>query len=125
MILLTDTDIYDLINNKTLENADVDRVLCIGYDLKPQAYYNANKEYFETVKLDPGESIFVECQEFVSMPQNMIAQIQLRNSRIRQGLSLEAPIYQPGHRTLIYYRITNITKTAIRLWNIHYLYLCF
>lgn len=37
------------------------------------------------------------------------------NSRIRQGLSLDAPIYQPGHRTLIYYRFTNISKSTITL----------
>lgn len=115
MILLTDTEVYDLINNNILEKADANRVLCIGYDLKPQSYYNTNKEYYEKITLDPGDSIFVECKEFISMPQNMIAQIQLRNSRIRQGLSLEAPIYQPGHKTLIYYRITNISKSVITL----------
>lgn len=115
MILLTDTEVYDLINKGIIEKADPQRVLCIGYDLKPQAYYNISKEYYEKITLDPGDSIFVECQEFVSMPKNMIAKIQLRNSRIRQGLSLDAPIYQPGHKTLIYYRITNISKSVITL----------
>lgn len=115
MILLTDTEVCDLINKEVLKNADSSRVLCIGYDLKPKAYYNMNNEYYEKAILNPGDSIFVECKEFVSLPQNMIAKIQLRNSRIRQGLSLEAPIYQPGHKTLIYYRITNISKSTITL----------
>lgn len=115
MILLSDTDIYDLINNNVMKNADPSRVLSIGYDLNPQAYYNANKEYYEIINLEPGDSIFVECKEYISLPQNMIAQIQLRNSRIRQGLSLDAPIYQPGHSTLVYYRITNISKSVITL----------
>lgn len=115
MILLTDTELYDLINNGVLENGESSKVLSIGYDLRPKAYYNMNKEYYEKITLDPGDSIFVECKEFVSLPPNMIAQIQLRNSRIRQGLSLDAPIYQPGHKTLIYYRITNISKSVITL----------
>ena len=115
MILLTDTEIVDLINVNILENATPQNVLSIGYDLKPKAYYNANKEYSEVVSLNPGDSIFVECQESVSMPNNMIAQIQLRNSRIRQGLSLDAPIYQPGHNTPIYYRVTNISRSVIKL----------
>lgn len=115
MILLTDTELYDLINNRVLENGDPNRVLSIGYDLKPKAYYNINKEYYEKITLDPGDSIFVECKEIIALPENMIAQIQLRNSRIRQGLSLDAPVYQPGHRTLIYYRITNISKSVITL----------
>lgn len=115
MILLTDTELYDLINNGVLENGDPNRVLPIGYDLRPKAYCNMNKEYYEKITLGPGDSIFVECKEFVSLPQNMIAEIQLRNSRIRQGLSLDAPVYQPGHKTLIYYRITNISKSVITL----------
>ena len=44
MILLTDTELYDLMNNEILENGDSNRVLSIGYDLKPKAYYNMNKE---------------------------------------------------------------------------------
>lgn len=115
MKLLTDVEITKIIEDKVLENADVKSILSIGYDLKPQAYYNTNKEYYERITLDPGDTIFVECREFVSLPPNMMAQIQLRNSRIRQGLRLDAPIYQPGHKTRIYYRISNISKSVITL----------
>ena len=115
MELLTDNNIYEIINNNILKNADNECVLSIGYDLQTKAFYNMNKEYYEKMALDPGDSIFVECKEFIEMPPNMIAQIQIRNSRIRQGLRLDAPIYQPGHNTLIYFRITNISKSVIRL----------
>lgn len=115
MKLLVDKEIEGLIVNKILQRSNINNILSIGYDLRTKAYYNANKEYYEKTILQPGESIFVECQEYVSLPSNMIAQIQLRNSRIRQGLSLDAPIYQPGHRTLIYYRVTNISKSTITL----------
>ncbi len=115
MKILSDTGVYDLINNEILQNAEPDKVLCIGYDLTPQSYYNMNKEHYEKASLDPGDSIFVQCREIVDLPNNMIAMIQLRNGRIRQGLSMEAPIYQPGHKTSIYYRITNISKSKITL----------
>lgn len=115
MKLLVDSEIKELIGKEILSNAEENRALSIGYDLKVQAYYNLNQEYYEKVVLDPGDSIFVECVEFISLPSNMIVQLQLRNSRIRQGLSLDAPIYQPGHNTLIYYRITNISKSVITL----------
>jgi len=115
MRLLTDNEIIEIIGQGILHEADEEKVLSIGYDLKPRAYYNMNKEYYEKVSLDPGDSIFVECREAVSLPANMIVHIQLRNSRIRQGLTLDAPIYQPGHNTLLYYRITNVSKSVITL----------
>lgn len=39
----------------------------------------------------------------------------LRNSRIRQGLSLAASLYFPGHETLVYYRVTNVSASEITL----------
>lgn len=39
----------------------------------------------------------------------------LRNSRIRQGLHLDAPLYLPGHETIVYYRVTNFSGRAITL----------
>ena len=39
----------------------------------------------------------------------------LRNSRIRQGLSLDAPLYFPGHGTRLFYRVTNVSGNTISL----------
>lgn len=39
----------------------------------------------------------------------------LRNSRIRQGLSLDAPLYFPGHGTRLFYRVTNVSGGTITL----------
>ena len=44
-----------------------------------------------------------------------LALANVKNSRIRQGLSLTAPIYQPGHKTKVFFRVTNITKKIIKL----------
>lgn len=115
MGVLCDTEIRKLMRDKHMKNCNTDNILSIGYDLRPRSYYNTNRDHYESVKLHPGDSIFVGCTEFVEMPEDVIASIQLRNSRIRQGLSLEAPVYQPGHSTQLYYRFTNISKSVIEL----------
>lgn len=58
--------------------------------------------------LKPGESIFVSSEEILNIPNNMIGIIIPRNSSIRMGLDITAPVYQPGHRTRTFVRITNI-----------------
>lgn len=78
MKLLVNKEIERLIVNEILQRSNINNILSIGYDLRTKAYYNANKEYYEKTILQPGESIFVEWQEYVSLPSNMIAQIQLR-----------------------------------------------
>ena len=44
MRLLTDNEIVEIIGQGILHEADEEKVLSIGYDLKPRAYYNMNKE---------------------------------------------------------------------------------
>lgn len=115
MSILVDKEILRFIENGTFKNFSKENVLSIGYDLRPISYYNTNNEHFENVRLEPGDSVYVGCKEVVDFPNNIGAFIQLRNSRIRQGLHLEAPIYQPGHNTKIYYRLTNTSKSVISL----------
>ena len=46
--------------------------------------------------------------ELIHLPSTLVARVMLRNSRIRQGLSLDAPLYFPGHSTRVFFRVTNI-----------------
>lgn len=115
MGILVDKEILEYINLGIFKNFESSNVLSVGYDLRPLSYYNTNSEHFESMRLEPGDSIFVGCKESVDLPKNMTAIIKLRNSRIRQGLQLEAPLYQPGHTTQIYYRLTNVSKSVISL----------
>lgn len=62
----------------------------------------------ESRSLKRGESVFVSSEEILNIPNNMIDIIILRNSSIRMGLDIAAPVYQPGHRTRAFVRITNI-----------------
>lgn len=114
-MLLTDRDIDKLIEeNRLIENADNGNITNIGYDLTAKYFAVAGKE-LDAVSLLPGESAFVGAEENISMPNNLAARIVLKNSRIRQGLAIEAPVYQPGHHTKVFFRLTNIAGDEITL----------
>lgn len=112
---LVDKDILALINSGLLHNADVTQIGSISYDLRTDYYVQNESDFKHTFELAPRESVFVACVESIDMPVNMIGRIILRNSRIRAGLMLDAPVYQPGHHTRIFFRITNVTEQTMKL----------
>ena len=111
---LSDTKIQELIDNKVLLNADASNIGQVTYDLRTDGFYINESKQFE-VELGPGDSTFVSCVECVALPNNLTASVLLRNSRIRQGLSLDAPLYFPGHGTRVFYRVTNVSGSTITL----------
>lgn len=119
--MMVDTEIKRLIADKVLYSDhlfDGDMLNAVGavsYDLHSLSYANNESRSCDSCKLLPGESVFVACKEIVNLPCDVCAVIHLRNSRIRQGFTLDAPIYQPGHHTRIFFRITNVSNQAIAL----------
>lgn len=113
-MLLTDNKIKKLGSN-LLEPFSDSSVQAIGYDLKAAYFYTNTVKDAETVTLEPLESTFVQCEESIKLPANMAASVTLRNSRIRQGLLLTAPVYYPGHHTPVYFRVTNVSAERITL----------
>lgn len=75
----------------------------------------AGTEHLTEYELKPAESVFVATVEKVQVPPNMFAQVIARNSAIRLGLAIAAPIYQPGHYTRIFFRATNVSNAVITL----------
>lgn len=112
---LVDKDILALINSHALLNADVTQIGSISYDLRTDYYVQNDSDFKPEFELAPHESVFVACVESIHMPTDMIGRVVLRNSRIRAGLMLDAPVYQPGHHTRIYFRITNVTEQPMKL----------
>lgn len=112
---LVDRDILGLIESKVLLNADSGHVGSISYDLRTKYYVQKDNDFKLEYQLAPGESVFVACEEIVHMPDDMVGRIILRNSRIRAGLMLDAPVYQPGHKTTLFFRITNVSEQSMRL----------
>lgn len=116
-MILVDHDLSKLIAEKGViqqDTYDPDCITNIGYDLRTKAFYGDDGEHTSKVLL-PGESVMVSAEEIICLPNDMVAIVHDRNSRIRQGLSVTAPIYQPGHKTRAFFRLTNISENEVQL----------
>ena len=112
---LVDQQIRKLIEDEVLVQALPEKVGAVAYDLRCAGYIDSRRVEHNEYLLAPGESVFVRCKELLYMQPDLIARIHLRNSMIRMGLHLDAPVYYPGHQTAIYFRITNFTEKSIQL----------
>lgn len=112
--MLVDWEIRALINDGVLQDADDERIGPISYDLRNHAFYR-DDERLEKVTLSPGDSTFVGAVESILLTNDLSAQVTLKNSRIRQGLAIAAPIYFPGHGTRVFFRVTNVSADEITL----------
>lgn len=112
--MLVDSELRELIKNGVLANADAMRIGPVSYDLRNMLFYK-DGEAMDVVALQPGDSVFVGAEESIILPNNLTAQVVLKNSRIRQGLAIAAPIYFPGHHTRVFFRVSNISGNEIWL----------
>ena len=114
-MVLVDHEIAKLAREDELIGGyDESCVTNIGYDLRT-AYFAVDQKEVGTTSLMPGESVFVASREAIRLPKNLLGRVYLKNSRIRQGLSLEAPVYQPGHFTKVFFRLRNVSNSEITL----------
>ena len=120
-MLLVDNDIQKILNGSNkkngetyIENGEQECITNIGYDLRAEHFYFNEHEYSEC-ELQPGESAFVAAQERVCFDDKTVGKIVLKNSRIRMGLTMDAPLYQPGHKATILFRLTNLSSNNIKL----------
>lgn len=112
--MLTDKRIIEL-GEKLISPFDADKVQAVCYDLTAASFHPDEASALQEITLQPMQSVFIECKEKIALPDNIAASVILRNSRIRQGLHLDAPLYFPGHETIVYYRVTNFSGRAIAL----------
>lgn len=106
--------IKQYIDSGVIDNASPDRIQQVSYDLTTKSFHYDEKP-LSRVELKPGDSVFVASKEIINLPSDLTASVLLRNSRIREGLSLDAPLYMPGHRTTVFYRVTNFSGNVIIL----------
>ena len=118
-MILTDKDLHERISKGELivnndGNYEPSRLNCISYDINIGAIVSDEKKADGTYKnvskyyLQPGETIFVKSDVELNLPIDCIGIIYERNSVMRQGLAVDAPIYQPGHKTHAFLRVRNI-----------------
>lgn len=118
-MILTDQKIEERIrNDQLIENYTSSNIQNICYDLTAEHFYvliDGEVKEFSTFELLPGQSLHVSTTENIHLPKCLIARIIGKNSRIREGLLVDAPVYQPGHHTKVFFRLTNISSSSITL----------
>lgn len=114
-MVLVDREIKKLAESPGfLESYDERCVTNIGYDLRAK-YFVIGEEQKKSAYLQPGESAFVAAVDVITVPKDLLCRVALKNSRMRQGFTIDSPVYQPGHKTRIFFRITNISGNELRL----------
>ena len=110
--------IRDLIDKGVIQDADEGSLGPVSYDLRTGRYFTDADSYEQgltTAVLMPGDSTFVSSVETICLPSDLACRVLLKNSRIRQGLRLDAPLYFPGHRTRVFFRVTNVSSCEVTL----------
>ena len=114
-MILTKEAIIDRINTcDMIKDYTEDSIGNVSVDLRIKSIIGTDESLSE-YELNPGETVFVETMEKLNMPLDLIGVIEEKNSRMRQGLVVSGPRYQPGHQTSIFLRVQNISTVVIRL----------
>lgn len=113
-MILIDHEIKQRHKEIFLEGYDESNVTSVSYDLRIDSI--VEEDSFQTkYSLRPNEIVFIKTKEMIKMPNDLIGRIGEKNSRLRQGLSVKGPHYQPGHRTFIYLLVQNISSKSITI----------
>lgn len=100
-MLLIDKEIKSRHDEIFIENYNEKMVQSISYDLTINQIITNNGQA-EEYKLKPYEFVQIKYLEKVHIPDDLIGRVVDKNSRIRQGITITSPVYQPGHKTYIY-----------------------
>lgn len=116
-MILVDKDIKERVANRELIISGYQEQCLTGvtYELSMDVAYDAKGEEHRVLELYPGEIVFVKTQEKLSIPIDILGRIAEKNSRMRQGLKVDGPHYQPGHVTYAFLRVQNISENVIEL----------
>lgn len=106
-----------------IQNAEPDNFYSVGYDLRIkeiicnflEVQEKSERTSLDMYELNPGATVFVSTEETIEMPLDLVGIVVPKNSIIRSGLQIDSPIYQPGHKTRIFIRVTNISSDMIKL----------
>ena len=117
--MLVDKNIEDLcINNKLIEDFDKSKLNSISYELSIDSFIvDGEEKKSDEVILHSLEYIYVKCDCFLNMTNDLCAMVIEKNSLMRKGLKVDGPLYQPGHKTCVYIRVFNMNKDAFILKN--------
>ncbi|WP_090391915.1 dCTP deaminase [Niabella drilacis] len=78
------------------------------------SFQETRRKLGETFLLHPNQTVLVSSLEYIKLPSNTYAELTLRSSYLRLGLTISA-IVQPGYCGCISMELTNINKVPINL----------
>lgn len=116
-MILVDKEIKQMVSDKQLiiSGYNEDNINGVSYDLTIDGIYTNSSKNDKEYDVEPGEIVFIRTLEKLSIPNNILGRIAEKNSRMRQGLKVDGPHYQPGHITYAYLRVQNISENTITL----------
>lgn len=116
-MILVDKDIKEYVEKKELilSGFQEENLNGISYDLTIDVIVDEEGNECPLYSLKAGETVFVKTQERLSIPHDILGRIAEKNSRMRQGLKVDGPHYQPGHVTYAFLRVQNISNKTIEL----------
>lgn len=103
--------------NGLISNFQEEHLHNVAYDLRIQNLHWVGEAPQDEKRhiLKPGDSVFVSTIEDIDLPSDLVGFIIPRNSSIHMGLDIVGSVYQPGHHTRIFVRVTNIADKDIIL----------
>ena len=114
MILQKDKILRLIKNQNLMSRVNFDDIGEISVDLHASYFYNGD-EKLAYLPLLSNKGVIVQSHEIIDLPADIMAFVSIRNRWIRQGLILQAPVYQPGHKTSVTFSLYNISKNIIDL----------
>lgn len=113
-MVLVDKDIIQRNQEIFINGYNQKNVQSISYDIHVKEIIT-DETNVEEYDLNPQQAIMVRCIEEISVPMDLMIKIENKNSLIRNGISIVAPVYNPGHRTPIYIRVENISSNIFKI----------
>mgnify|MGYP005756319897 FL=1 len=111
---LVDRDLKKLAECGNIKNVSYDSIDSVSFDLHIDGIMcDDGKQSYKEIY--PGESTIVSCLEEIEMPDDMIGIVIQKNSRLRTGITINSPVYRPGHKTKIFISVTNNSGKIIEL----------
>lgn len=111
---LVDKQIRELGNRVIVRGYDPERIGPVSYDVTINSILApaGNKNFYS---LPPGEAVFIQTEQEIHVPDNLLISIGNKNSLLRLGLTVDGPKYFPGHQTVLFLRVENISANVVEL----------
>jgi dCTP deaminase len=78
------------------------------------SFQETRRKLGETFLFHPNQTVLASSLEYIKLPKNVYAELTMRSSYLRLGLSLSA-IVQPGYCGCLSIELTNVNKIALNL----------